>query len=315
MKRFRVARYLLCLALFGGALGSLWGGHIALASPGSSPSPTATFAAAPTDDQPSSPEPIIEKFELTSQFPVVRIESGSPAEFEILLNYQSSKARLFNFSITSPPGWDAAIKRSWATEKESLLAIRLEANQAYAQRVKVILTPLPGEPPELGDYKTTFLASSGDMSDSIELTAAVTSIAPTYAIDLTTVTGRLDTPVKAGQENPLTVKVTNTGTGTLKNITFVSTKSEGWGTKFSPSRITSLEPGNSTAVTIIITTPGNTISGDYHIIINSMTDKASDGINLRARVQTPTVWGGVGIAIVAAVVIGLIFLFRKLGRR
>jgi uncharacterized membrane protein len=47
----------------------------------------------------------------------------------------------------------------------------------------------------------------------------------------------------------------------------------------------------------------------------SGVQKTSEKINIRVTVETPTVWGWVGVAIIAIVVVGLVVIFMRFSRR
>jgi uncharacterized membrane protein len=306
MKRFSRVHYLLCLVSLAGIIGILADGHLVLA---------ADEEEAPVE------EPIEEKLELVSRFPVKQGESGTSFEFEIDLNYQGNEPKVFEFALSPPPGWDIAVKRYFSSDEPqaTILAMTIEPNLAYAESVIVTLSPLPGNQPEAGEHTVIFEASSGSLKDSIELKAVVTELPLAYEVDFTTVTGRLDFPVKPGEDNSIMVKMTNSGTGDLTNLSFTSVKSEGWGAIFSPNKIESLAPGESTEAEVIMTPPRNTVAGDYLIYVRVGADspdtRLQEQLDLRIRVETPTVWGAVGIVIVAAVIAALAIMFRRLGRR
>jgi uncharacterized membrane protein len=318
MKRFSRVHYLLCLVSLAGIIGILAGGHLALATTDStSPSP----ALPPNEEEASPEEPVVEKLELVSRFPVKQGESGTSFEFEVDLNYQGNEPKIFEFTLNPPEGWDISVKRYLSSEEPqaTILAMTLEPDQAYPESVVITLSPLPGNQPEPGEYPVIFEAVSGSLRDSIDLKAVVTELPLTYEIGFATTTGRLDFPVKPGEDNPISFKVTNSGKGAVTNLSFTSVKSEGWGATFSPNKIESLEPGQSIEAEMTMTPPRNTIAGDYRILIrvgaDSPTTRLQEELDLRIRVQTPTVWGAAGIVIVAAVIAALAIMFRRLGRR
>ena len=317
MKRFREVNYLLCLIPLVGVLSFLFGSQIVLAAPAST---NPSLQPMPNQEE----EPTAESIELVSRFPVKQGESGGSFEFEVSLNYLGTERKTFEFSLDQPDGWDVTITRYYSTAEEgeiepTILAAVLEPNLDYPERVIITATPLPGYSPEAGDYIITFTAASDGLSDSIELKAVVTNLPFNYELKFATTNGRLDVPVKGGQENHIPVKLTNTGTGVLTNLSFTSVKSEGWGTIFDPSKINSLEPGETVDAEIILTPPQNTISGDYRVLIRAGADsplmRLQEQLDMRVRVQTPTVWGAAGIGIVVAVIAGLAIMFRQLGRR
>ncbi|MBN1862704.1 MAG: hypothetical protein JW790_03590 [Dehalococcoidales bacterium] len=303
MKRFKRVRYLLCLVLLTGLIGIQSGAHLALA-----------------DDEEETP-PVEERLELVSRFPVKQGESGTSFEFEVDISYQGNETKMFEFNVDPPEGWDIAVNRYITSEEAqaSILAMTIEPNQAYPSTVVVMLSPLPGNQPEPGEYTINFEAFSGSLSDSVELKAVVTELPLAYEVTFATVNGRLDFPVKPGEGNSIMVKITNTGSGDLTNLSFTSVKSEGWGATFTPNRIETLVPGQSTEAEVIMTPPQNTIAGDYRVYVRVGADtpdaRLQEELDLRIRVQTPTVWGAAGIAIVVAVIVALAVMFRRLGRR
>ena len=309
MKRSTGVHYLLCLILLFGVLGGLSGSQIVFATQQSDNSPC---LSPPNQEEP----PVEEEVEISTSYPVLQGESGTTFEFVVQIYYQGSEPKIFDLILTPPPGWEASVKRQFEKEESSLLAVRIAPGKEYPDKLTILLSPLPGNLPEPGDYFMTLEAVSADLKGSIELKTVVTEIPPTYELDMVTTTGRLDTPAKAGEDNTISVKLTKLGTGIIEDIIFISVKQEGWGVTFTPDKIESLEPGLSQEVEVVITPPSKTVAGDYRVSLTAQgKENASDGVALRIRVQAPTVWGGAGIGIVAGVVVGLVFLFRRLGRR
>ena len=317
MKRFTEFRYLLCFILLTGTLSILLGGQLVFAAQESS---SFNISAPPNEEEPPIEEPIEEEIELVSRFPVKQGDSGTSFEFEVSFDYHGNEPTVFNLNQTPPPGWGVTVHRYFSEEQQvTILAMTIEPDLTYLDRVQIVLSPLPGNLPEPGEYVLTFEAASGNLKDSIELKAIVTDLPLTHELSFATITGRLDYPVKPGEDNPIPLKVTNTGAGVVTNLSFTSVKSEGWGTTFNPNMIDSLEPGQSFETEMIMAPPRNTIAGDYRVLnrvgANSPTMRLQEQVDLRIRVQTPTVWGAAGIGIVVAVIAGLAIMFRRLGRR
>ena len=318
MKRSKGIQYLLCLIPLVGVLGILSGSQMVFAAQeGINPSPQPL----PNQEDPPAEEPVTESLELVSRFPVKQGESGGSFEFEVSFDYQGTERKTFEFTLDIPPGWEIAINRYFAGEGEqaTILAMSVEPNLQYPEKVLITLKPLPGNLPEPGEHILTFAAASGNLRDSIELKAVVTELPLDYELGFATTSGRLDFPVKGGEENNIPVTITNMGSGVLTNLSFTSVKSEGWGTTFTPSKTESLEPGQSVDAEVTIIPPQNTIAGDYRVLIRVGADsplmRLQEQVDMRIRVQTPTIWGAAGIGIVIAVIAGLAIMFRQLGRR
>jgi uncharacterized membrane protein len=312
MKGLRGVYFLPCLALLFGMFGGLAGTQVVLAAQESSNN---SISLPPGAAEPPSEESL----DLVSEYPVIHGESGDSFEYVVVFDYKTAaeeEARVFDITTIEPPGWQATVKKQYGDTGETIRAMRLNPNMPYPDRLKVTFSPLPDTEPEPSDYILTVEATSGDVKGTIELKAVVTGIPPTHELALVTNTGRLDTIAKSGEDNTLTLKLTNLGTGTVEDISFTSDKAEGWGITFDPNSIESLDPGESQEVEATIIPPNRTIAGDYSITLTARgSDNSFDRVILRVSVQTPTAWGGAGIAIIAGVITGLVFLFRRLGRR
>ena len=140
-------------------------------------------------------------------------------------------------------------------------------------------------------------------------------ITGTYALDLSTPSGLLSFEASANAQTDVTLRVSNTGNVDLQNITLSSSAPEGWTVEFSQSSIDVLEAGASQEVTAYVTPSGDAMSGDYVMTLDVSSSEASDSTEFRVTVKTQTVWGVVGILLIAAVAVGLGMVFRKYGRR
>jgi len=250
--------------------------------------------------------------ELKCDFPALRGKSGESFEFTVSINWWGAEAVRFELATTAPPKWVSSVGRAYP--ETEVAAIRLEAWQDYPETVYVKFGPSYWHQPEPGEYIVTLEAASGDIKDSIELKAIVTAI---YEFRMVTATGKLNTEVTAGEDNPLSIVLVNTGTAPIENITFSSSKPEGWSLTFSPSEVDSLEPGLMQEVNVVMKPPrGKTIAGDYNVYLRAESeDFEPDSVKIRVTVVTPAIWGWVGIIIVVVVIAGLGVLFWRLGRR
>ena len=86
MKKSRAVHWFLCLALLLSVLGGLAGER---------------FAVAQEEPPPE------EKLELLSPYPVIPINAGDTARFEVALVWQGQEFRTFDLVTTAPLGWRA----------------------------------------------------------------------------------------------------------------------------------------------------------------------------------------------------------------
>jgi len=129
--------------------------------------------------------------------------------------------------------------------------------------------------------------------------------------------GLLSTNAIAGKDNDFTFKVVNDGSSPIKDIKLSSTGPTAWKVTFSPDTIGTLDAGQTQQVHATINPPSDkTVAGDYNVILTASGDSAnSSTLTVRVTVLTPSIWGWVSIIIVAIVIIGLVVLFWRLGRR
>ncbi len=249
--------------------------------------------------------------ELSSVYPIVEGIAGETFKFDVSITPATAEyAVKYDFNVVAPPGWKAEVWRS--SPDQHIGSIDFGGKRAYSDTVVVKASSLPGKPPELGEYVITLEMVSGELKGSIDLTAVVTA---RYEFDIYTVTGRLNTEAKGGEETQVTILLENTGTTAIDNVTLSSDKPEGWSVIFNPDKIDSLEPDLKQEVEVVIKPPKRTIARDYIATLKAESENSSDSLKLRVTVQTPRVWGGAGIGLAVAVIAGLIVLFRRLSMR
>lgn len=303
MIRTRVIGYFLCFVLVCVALGGMMGSQLALAD---SKSGTADLVMPPNQEQPE----IKDSLKLSSQFPVLEASAGREYSFEVEFIALLQQERTFDLTVDKPSNWVSMMQPRY--EDTNISAIRIREFQTTPEKIKVIVVPVPWDLPDPGEYPITVTATSGDLSSSIELKAVVTA---RYEMEVYTETGRLNTKATAGKENHVAISVRNSGSADIEKVTLSSVKPEGWTITFDPDTVENLEPGFAQDLDIVIEPAEKAIAGDYVITLRAESEEVNESLELRVTVETPTIWGWVGIGIVLLVIAGLGILFRQLGRR
>ena len=252
-----------------------------------------------------------DKIKMVTLYPSQRTPAGTSIQFNIDLTNDGKTDRTFELIQKGVPQlWTTSVEPAY--EKKQISTISLKA--AETKGINIILTPPDRQSP--GAFPFTFQSRSGAIQETLELTVEVTG---SYDISVTTPTGRLNADAVSGQESVMTLWVVNTGTADVRNISFSSTKPEGWDIKFEPDKIDALapyrEPKDIKEVQVKIKAPDKTIAGDYVISLNAMGERSSSTKDIRITVSTPTKWGAVGVGIVVVVIAGLVGVFLRLGRR
>ncbi len=242
---------------------------------------------------------------LVVQYPTLRAKSGSKFSFKADLKNDSEEERSYGLTAQAPEGWDVSFKPSY--EDKMISNVRIKSGSSQGLDVEV-------NPParvQAGEYPITLTASSPVDRSTAELKVVITG---DYRMAMTTRTELFNTQATAGQESPFYITVTNTGSAPLQGVSFSSGKPEGWTVSFKPDKI-DLEPGAQQEVAMMIKPSAKAIAGDYMLSVSASHPQTTLDRDVRVTVETPTVWGWVGIGILVVVIGGLLGLFMKLGRR
>jgi uncharacterized membrane protein len=125
----------------------------------------------------------------------------------------------------------------------------------------------------------------------------------------------LSSSITAGDTKKIELEVRNTGSSELKGIEFSASKPADWDVTFEPNKIEALIAGGSMTVTALVKASRKAIPGDYVVKMTARTPEVSSTADFRMAVKTSMLWGWLGILVIAAVLGGVYYLFRKYGRR
>lgn len=259
----------------------------------------------------------VEKIEMRAVHPRVEAIAGADFVFEVEFKCSGGefmgKSRSFDLVTTAPQGWKVYMTPQYEKEKR-ISAIDLQATGfTYGDKTRVVARAPFWPLPEPGEYKITVEAVSGDLKDSVELTAVITV---RYHLLLAPSGERYNTTATAGKDNYFSIDIGNLGTAPLDKINFSSEKPEGWIIEFSPEKIDLLEAIHSQNIVINIKPPPKTIAGDYVVTIRALATKTtSRELNIRVTVETPTVWGWVQSTVIILLIVGLVIIFMRFRRR
>ncbi len=133
---------------------------------------------------------------------------------------------------------------------------------------------------------------------------------------LTTPDERLSGKANAGRENTVELLLRNQGTAPALGVKLEATPPRDWEVTFEPEFIESLAPGEEAQVTARITVPDKAIAGDYMVTMRARPDNGStERVEFRITVTTSTLWGAVGLLLIAAA-LGVVYLaVMRFGRR
>jgi uncharacterized membrane protein len=252
-----------------------------------------------------------EKLELSTSYSKLEGTSSTSFQFMVQLIYTAATPATFNLSVSGPQNWYVYITPDYPKDQK-IRDIRIDPMSSLDNLIDINAAPYSSVSVPPGEYKITLEVSSGSIKETIDLYAVVTA---NYEMALTTPDGLLNTSATAGRDNFFTIQVQNPGTASIDNITFSSDQPTDWAVTFNPERIASLNAGSAQTVTVNIKPEAKAISGDYGITLTAEGKQASQSMALRVTVNTPTIWGFVGVGIIVLVFAGLAFVFIRFSRR
>ncbi len=244
---------------------------------------------------------------LTAQYQELAGSSTSTFNFSMTLKNNSGDQQGYSLAAPEvPQDWQVKFTTSGS---QQISSVNLDAGRSETITMGVT-PPVDVEP---GKYIIPVTATSTDTP--LKLDFAV-HIIGTYDMKLTTPTGLLSVDAVAGLGSTVTLKIENIGNADLTNITLTAKSTPAnWTVTFDKDTIETLPAGQSAQVTVTIKPAKDAVTGDYVVSIQAKSTLASSQADFRVTVKTSTVWGIVGIVIIAAVVVALVLVFRRFGRR
>lgn len=245
-------------------------------------------------------------------YPKLSAKAGANFEFKFDLVYTGTEEATFDI-VSEAPTKDWFVVVSPTYEDKQISAVKLTPGKPESLKL-IVMQPVNTDLQEAGDYKIKVKVSNADLKldSEFEFLATVTA---TYSVGFTPKYGVLNTKAVSGKNNPFVFVLTNSGSGDLNNITFKADAPQKWIVKFDPEKIETMKAAETKDIKVTITPPDKTIAGDYMLNFSINSADASKSADLRVTVETPSIWGWVGIGIIVLVVIGVAVIFARLGRR
>ena len=247
-----------------------------------------------------------EGINITTSYPVLKGPTDAKFEFSIEVQNKTDAEGVFNLAYEGPKNWDVNFKPSYEDKYFSSLRIKEDQSQSMAVEVKPYILAEPGE------YPIKVKVNSDKAKGEVTLTVVLTG---TYKLDAGTADGLLSLNAYQGKPSTISFFVKNNGSAAQNGIKFLTFKPENWKVEFTPEKIDSLPPGELSQVEMKITPAEQALVGDYSVAVNVEGEKSAKNMEFRVTVRASTAWGWVGIIIIMLVVISLVFLFIRMGRR
>ena len=247
------------------------------------------------------------KLKLSTSFPALRGTATTSFKFKVTVANDSGRDATINFSADAPKNFQVTFTEAYGAQQ--LTSIPIEAGKSKDIEAAVAL---PRDTPA-GEHKLVLHAKSEAASADLDLSITIIGQA---RLAVSGEGGRLSGEAYAGQDSQLSVVAKNDGSEAARDVEFSATAPEGWKTSFDPKELPELGAGKSQTIKVSLTPSARAIAGDYQTTIRaSSAGGQSESANFRITLQTSTVWGAVGIGVIAAALLVVVFAVARFGRR
>jgi uncharacterized membrane protein len=228
-------------------------------------------------------------------------------EFQFNVANQSDRDLTVKFVAHAPQGFQTAFQEAYGSQ--DIASIPVEAGKDKDLKVKVT----PPSDAKAGNYPVAIQIQAEDTTADGQMVMQITG---QPQLKLTGQDGRLSTAGVAGQTSPVSLTLSNDGSAPAQDIALTSSPPADWKVTFQPDKIAQLAPGQKIDVQAQLTPSSKAIAGDYMTTFSANgTGSASSSADIRVTVSTSTMWGIIGVAIVAISLLIAVGAVARFGRR
>lgn len=246
------------------------------------------------------------KLSLKSRLPSLRGTPRSSFEYTLTVGNDSGKDLTVALSAQAPANFQATFSEAYGSNEIS--AIPVEAGQTKDIKVKVT----PPRDVKAGDYPVLVRVAAEGATADLRVTLQISGQG---RLALSTRDGRLSGEAEVGKTATYTLVLTNDGTAAIDEVELSGTVPTNWKVEFNPKSVASLAPGDKKEVQVSVTPGDKAIAGDYVAAFRANGRGEQASADFRITVTTSTLWGAVGIGIIAVALLVLLGAVARFGRR
>ncbi|MBS0223955.1 MAG: hypothetical protein JSR91_24785 [Proteobacteria bacterium] len=246
------------------------------------------------------------KLSIKSSLPALRGTPKSSFDYTLSITNDSGKDLTVALSAQAPSNFQSTFTEGYGTNEISSIPIAAGASKD----VKIKVTP-PREV-KAGDYPVLVKAAAEGATAEQRVTLQISGQGK---LSLSTKDGRLSGDATVGKTSTYNLVVGNDGTAPLEDVEMSGTVPSNWKVEFNPKSIASIAPGDKKEVQAVVTPSDKAIAGDYVASFRAGARGDSANADFRITVTTSTLWGIVGIGIIAVALLVLLGAVARFGRR
>lgn len=227
--------------------------------------------------------------------------------FQFNVANQSDRDLIVKLAASAPNGFQTSFTEAYGSQE--IASIPIEAGKDKDLKVKV----QPPAQAKAGSYPVSVEVSADDAKADGTMTMDITG---QPQLNLTGEDGRLSTSAVAGAATPVALVLSNDGSAPAQEIALSASPPSDWKVTFQPDKVAQLNPGQKINVQAQLTPSSKAVAGDYMTTFSANDNGSqSSSADIRVTVSTSTLWGIVGVAIVAIALLIAVGAVARFGRR
>ena len=246
------------------------------------------------------------KLTVEPELPSLRGTSKSNFEYQLKVKNDSGRNLVIALAAQAPQNFETSFTEQYGSQELSSLPV--EAGQSKTVKLKVRPPSTIGANRYPVSVKATAEDATADASVALEITGSP-------KLSMAGRDGVLSARAEAGKEASIPIVVTNTGTAAADEIELTSSAPSGWKVTFEPKTIDRIAPGANKEVQALVTPPEKAIAGDYAPTFNAAARGETANTQFRVAVGVSTMWGAIGIGIIAIALLIMVGAVARFGRR
>ncbi len=246
------------------------------------------------------------KIAIKTQLPSLIGTPKSSFDYTLSVTNDSGKEMTVALAAQGPTNFQTTFTEGYGTNEISSLPI--DAGQSKDIKVKV----RPPADVKAGDYPVLVKVNGQGATAEQKVTLQISGQGQ---LALSAKDGRLSGEAQVGKTSEYTLVVGNDGTAPIENVEMSGSVPSDWKVEFAPKAIQNVAPGEKKDVKVSVTPSDKAIAGDYVASFRAGGRGDSKSADFRITVTTSTLWGMVGIGIIAIALLVLLGAVARFGRR
>ncbi len=244
---------------------------------------------------------------LTLKVDLPTLKGGPDTTFRFGLTIKNESDQDITVSLQADtPGFFLTRFLSFGKE---ITSVPIEANSS--KRIDLEVKPIVDV--EAGEYPIRIRVQGNELAAEGQVMVIITGMPK---LNLSTPTGRLSGEARAGEETTITFVVKNTGSAPAHNVKISATAPSRWEVRFDPEVIQQLPVGEEVEFKMLLKPDAKAVAGDYMVTVRATSEEGPrDTLDYRVTVTTSTMWGLVGLGIIAVAVLVIAGAVSYYGRR